>query len=60
MIAALVGAIILMVAAFVSLWIFSPAFRIWAEKPKYTMLERTEAFEHAINDELKNRTDRRR
>ncbi len=60
MIAALVGAIIFMVAALVGVWIFSPAFRVWIEKPKYTMLERNAAFERAINEELKNRTDRRR
>lgn len=59
MIAALVGAIILMVAALISVWIFSPAFRVWTEKPKYAMLERNKAFERAINDELNNRTDRR-
>ncbi|HQT31698.1 MAG TPA: hypothetical protein PLE48_12335 [Thiobacillus sp.] len=45
MIAAIVGAIILIVLALVIVWYYSPAFRVWTEKPKYTMLERDALFE---------------
>ena len=45
MITAIVSAIILIVLALVIVWFFSPAFRAWTEKPKYTMLERDEMFE---------------
>lgn len=50
MISAMVSAIILIVLALVIVWFFSPAFRAWTEKPKYTMLERNEMFERAANE----------
>jgi len=57
MITAMVGAIILIVLALVIAWLFSPAFRAWAEKPKYTMLERNEMFERATKDAFNDHTD---
>lgn len=60
MISAIVSAIILMVLAPVGVWLFSPAFRAWTEKPKYTMLERNEMFERAANDEINDHTDNQR
>lgn len=50
MIAAMVGAIILIVLLMVGVWLASPAFRAWSEKPKYTLLEHNELFERAIGD----------
>lgn len=60
MITAIVSAIILMVLVLVVVWLFSPAFRAWTEKPKYTMLERNEMFERAANDEFNDHTDNHR
>ena len=57
MIITIVSAIILIVLVLVIVWIFSPAFRAWTEKPKYTMLERNEMFERAANEEFNDRTD---
>jgi len=57
MITAMVSAIILVVLVLVIVWLFSPAFRAWTEKPKYTMLERDEMFERAANDEFNDHTD---
>lgn len=50
MIAAIVGAIILIVLVLGIGWLVSPVFRAWAEKPKYTLLERDEMFERAASD----------
>ena len=50
MINAIVSAIILIVLVLVIVWLFSPAFRAWSEKPKYIMLERNEMFECAANE----------
>lgn len=60
MITAMVSAIILIVLVLVIVWFFSPAFRAWTEKPKYTMLERNEMFERAANDEFNDHTDNHR
>lgn len=57
MIAAIVGAITLIVLALVIVWFFSPAFRAWTEKPKYAMLERNEMFERATRDAFDDHTD---
>ena len=57
MIAAIVGAIILIVLALVIVWFFSPAFRAWTEKPKYTMLERNEMFERTARDAFNDHAD---
>lgn len=57
MIAAIVGAIILIVLALVIVWFFSPAFRAWTEKPKYTMLERNEMFERTTRDAFNDHAD---
>ena len=57
MITAIVSAIILLVVLLFIVWFFSPAFRAWTEKPKYTMLERNEMFERAANDTDNNPTD---
>ncbi|MFA5171315.1 MAG: hypothetical protein WC426_07095 [Sulfuriferula sp.] len=56
MIAVIVSAIVFMVLALVTLWLFSPKFRYWAERPKYTMLKRDEMFERASHDELNDHT----
>lgn len=58
MIAAIVGAIILIVLPLVIVWFFSPAFRAWTEKPKYTMLERDEMFERTTRDAFNDHTPR--
>ena len=47
MMAMIVGSIILIIAVLLVFWLFSPSFRTWAEKPKYTMLERNQEFERA-------------
>lgn len=60
MIAAIVGAIILIVLVLVIVWFFSPAFRAWTEKPKYTMLERNAMFERAANKEFNDHIDNHR
>lgn len=52
MITAIVSATILMVLALVVVWLTSPAFRVWTEKPKYTLLERNEMFERAAAERL--------
>ncbi|BBP01330.1 hypothetical protein [Sulfuriferula nivalis] len=52
MIAVIISAIIFMVMALVTIWLFSPKFRSWAEQPKYTMLKRNDMFERASYDEL--------
>ncbi len=57
MITAIVSAIILIVLVLVIVWFFSPAFRAWTEKPKYTMLERNAMFDRAANDEFNGHTD---
>lgn len=51
MIAIIIGTTILLVAVLIVFWFFSPSFRSWAEKPKYTMLERNQDFERADKDE---------
>lgn len=56
MIAAIVGAIILIVLLLVIVWWVSPTFRVWTEKPKYTLLERDELFERA-HDEFNNQAN---
>lgn len=45
MIAAMVGAIVLIVLVLVIVWLVSPAFRAWSENPKHRMLERDAMFE---------------
>lgn len=57
MITAIVSAIILIVLVLVIVWICSPAFRAWTEKPKSTMLERNEMFERAAKDAFNDHTD---
>ena len=50
MIAIIIGTTILLVAVLIVFWFFSPSFRSWAEKPKYTMLERNQDYERADRD----------
>jgi hypothetical protein len=57
MIAVIVSAIVFMVLALVTLWLFSPKFRYWAERPKYTMLKRDEMFERATVNRLSDHND---
>ena len=45
MIAAMVGAILVIVLALIAVWLVSPAFRTWSEQPKYSMLQRNALFE---------------
>ncbi|ARU32097.1 hypothetical protein CAP31_10675 [Sulfuriferula sp. AH1] len=51
MMSALVGAIVVLIVLLTGVWFISSAFRAWAEKPKYTMLERDEMFERAVRSE---------
>ena len=45
MIAAMVGATLVIVLALIAVWLISPAFRTWIEQPKYSMLQRDALFE---------------
>ena len=47
MIAAMVGAILVIVLALIAVWLISPAFRTWSEQPKYRMVERNALYDHA-------------
>lgn len=49
MMAWMVSSILLLIAVLFGIWLLSPRFRDWAERPKYTMLERTRAVEQVIN-----------
>jgi hypothetical protein len=60
MIAATVVTMILLIVVLVCVWIFSPAFRAWTEKPKYTMLERNEMFERQLDRESNDHADNHR
>lgn len=51
MIAAMVGAILVIVLALIAVWLVSPAFRTWSEQPKYGMLERNALYDHAGSQE---------
>ena len=50
MIAAMVGAFLLLMLGLAVLWFASPAFRAWAERPKFQMLEREAMYERAEAD----------
>jgi len=57
MIAAMVGAILVIVLALIAVWLISPAFRTWSEQPKYRMLQRNALFERTgIGADSKHRT----
>lgn len=60
MIATTVVTMILLIVVLACVWIFSPAFRAWTEKPKYTMLERNEMFERQLDRESNDHTDNHR
>lgn len=47
MIAAMVGSFVLLVLSLVLLWLRSPTFRRWIERPKFQMLERDARYERA-------------
>ena len=47
MIAAMVGGLVLLVLGLVLVWLMSPAFRDWSERPKFQMLEREAMYERA-------------
>lgn len=47
MIAVMVVAILAIVLALIAMWLASPAFRTWSERPKFAMLERNAQFERA-------------
>ena len=47
MIAAMVGGLLLLIAGLILVWLLSPAFRHWAERPKFQMLEREALYERA-------------
>jgi hypothetical protein len=51
---------ILSIVVLIFVWIFSPAFRAWTEKPKYTMLERNEMFERQLDRESNDHADNHR
>ena len=50
MIAGMVGAVLLLTLGLALLWFVSPAFRAWAERPKFQMLEREAMYERAEAD----------
>jgi hypothetical protein len=60
MITATVVTMILSIVVLIFVWIFSPAFRAWTEKPKYTMLERNEMFERQLDRESNDHADNHR
>ena len=43
----MVGALLLLIAGLILLWLLSPAFRRWTERPKFQMLERDALYERA-------------
>ena len=45
MIATMVGAFLLLMLGLAVIWFVSPAFRAWAERPKFQMLEREALYE---------------
>lgn len=47
MIAAMVGGLVLLMLALAFLWILSPTFREWVERPKFQMLQREKMYELA-------------
>lgn len=47
MIAAMVGALLLLIAGLILVWLLSAAFRQWTERPKFQMLERDALYERA-------------
>ncbi len=47
MITAMVWAWLLIVLATVFVWLLSPSFRTWTERPKFQMLEREALYERA-------------
>ena len=47
MIAAMVGGLLLLIAGLILVWLLSPAFRHWTERPKFQMLERDALYERA-------------
>ena len=47
MIAAMVGALLFLIAGLLLVWLLSPAFRSWTERPKFQMLERDALCERA-------------
>lgn len=54
MMAWMVISILLLMAVLFGIWLLSPRFRDWAERPKYTMLERTRAFEQLSKNDSKH------
>ena len=53
MIAAMVGSFVLLVLALVLVWLRSPTFRCWIERPKFQMLERDALYERAAGETLR-------
>ncbi|HAN55660.1 MAG TPA: hypothetical protein DCQ77_05495 [Betaproteobacteria bacterium] len=47
MISFIVLAMMLIVLLLIGVWLVSPGFRDWTERPKYRLLERDKAFERA-------------
>ena len=45
MIAAMVGGLLLLIAGLILVWLLSPGFRHWTERPKFQMLERDALYE---------------
>ena len=45
MIAVMVGGLVLLLLGLVLVWLMSPAFRDWSERPKFQMLEREAMYE---------------
>ena len=43
----MVGALLLLIAGLILVWLLSPAFRQWTERPKFQMLERDALYERA-------------
>ena len=54
MIVAMVGALTLLVLGLGLLWLLSPAFRTWSERPKFQMLGRDALYERAAARERRS------
>ena len=52
MIVAMVAALVMLVLGLGLLWLLSPAFRTWSERPKFQMLEQEALYERAAQRPL--------
>jgi len=57
-IAAMVGGLLLLIAGLIFVWLLSPAFRHWTERPKFQMLERDALYGTGVGPGLRLATSR--